>query len=492
MKKILKDLLKKVHVLKIIGNTSKLIEGISMNSKIVKKNMIFVANKGKKRDGHQFIMEAIQKGANTIVCEKIPFRLLLHQKITYILVTDSTDSLGMISSNFYDHPTKKIKLVGITGTNGKTSVATMLHQLFYKMGEKSILISTMGIKILLEEFPTIHTTPNIIEINKYLNLSIQKKCKYAFMEVSSHGIHQKRISGLLFTGGVFTNITHDHLDYHKSFDNYLSTKRSFFSNFLHKNAFALINSDDKNSHKIIRNVLAKTYFYGVKKKADYSIKILEKNINGNKLLINGNIFFTRLIGEFNVSNLLASYATAMLLGKKEHKILKRIKTIHPIKGRFEQFLSNSEIRIIVDYAHNPYGLKTVLNTINKEMKRKNEKLICVIGCGGNRDRGKRSLMGKIVYETCDFSIFTSDNPREEDPNQILTDMKKFRSSLNKKKSAIRTILNRKEAIKTAIQIAKKKDIILIAGKGHENYQEIKGKRYPFDDMKIVKTLLLNK
>ncbi|WP_185851784.1 UDP-N-acetylmuramoyl-L-alanyl-D-glutamate--2,6-diaminopimelate ligase [Blattabacterium cuenoti] len=486
MKKKLKHLLEKVNVLEIIGDSLKWIEGISMNSKTVKKNMIFVANKGKRIDGHQFIMEAIQKGATAIICEKKPF--LLHKSVTYILVPNSTDSLGVISSNFYDHPTKKIKLVGITGTNGKTSVATILHHLFYKMGEKSILISTMGIKILLEEFYTIypHTTPNIIEINKYLNLSIQKKCKYAFMEVSSHGIHQKRISGLLFTGGVFTNITHDHLDYHKSFENYLSTKRDFFEKFLHKNSFALINSDDKNSHKIIRNVLSKTYFYGVKKKADYNIEILEKNIHGNNLMINGQTFFTRLIGEFNVYNLLASYATAMLLGKKEHEILKIIKTIQPIKGRFEQFVSHSERRIIVDYAHNPDGLKNVLNTI-KKMKKQYEKLICVIGCGGNRDRKKRSLMGKRVYETCDISIFTSDNPREEDPNQILKDMKKFRSYL--KKSAIITVINRKKAIQTAIQISKKKDIILIAGKGHENYQEIKGKRYPFDDMQIVKTLL---
>ncbi|WP_185856395.1 UDP-N-acetylmuramoyl-L-alanyl-D-glutamate--2,6-diaminopimelate ligase [Blattabacterium cuenoti] len=494
MKKILKHILKKIHISKIIGQTSKLIEGISMDSKTVKKNMIFLARKGKKIDGHQFIMEAIQKGANTIICEKIHTSLPLihdHKEITYIVVPNSTDSLGILSSNFYDNPTRKIKLVGITGTNGKTSVATILHQLFYEMGEKSILISTMGIKILLDEFPTIHTTPDIIEINKYLNLSIQKKCKYAFMEVSSHGIHQKRIDGLLFSGGVFTNITHDHLDYHESFENYLSTKRYFFSNFLHQDAFALINSDDQNSHKIIKNILAKTYSYGIKKKADYNIKILERNGNGNKLLINnGQAFLTCLIGEFNVYNLLASYVTAILLGKKKHEILKKIKKVQPIKGRFEQFLSYSGIRIIIDYAHNPGGLKTVLKTI-KKMKKKDEKLICVIGCGGNRDREKRSLMGRIVYETCDRSIFTSDNPREEDPNKILTEMKKFRSYKKEYSSSIITVINRKKAIETAIQIAKKKDIILIAGKGHENYQEIKGKRYFFDDMKIVKTLLLN-
>ncbi|WP_341655419.1 Mur ligase family protein [Blattabacterium cuenoti] len=266
MKKLLKDVLKKVYVLKMIGkNPFKFIEGISMNSKIVKKNMIFVAIKGTKTDGHKFIIDAIQKGANTIICEKSSFSFIsIHKHITYVFVSDSMEALGIISSNFYDHPTKKIKLIGITGTNGKTSVATILHQLFSKMGEKNILISTMGIKILSIKYPTKHTTPNIIEINKYLNISIQKGCKYAFMEVSSHGIYQKRIAGLLFQGGVFTNITHDHLDYHRSFDHYLSTKSLFFEN-LSKKAFALINSDDENSHQIIKKTLAKTYFYGKKK-----------------------------------------------------------------------------------------------------------------------------------------------------------------------------------------------------------------------------------
>ncbi|WP_185853621.1 UDP-N-acetylmuramoyl-L-alanyl-D-glutamate--2,6-diaminopimelate ligase [Blattabacterium cuenoti] len=484
MKKRLKDILKKVDVLKIIErNISKLIEGISMNSKIIQPNMIFVAKKGKITDGHEFIIEAIQNGANTIVCEKIPS--FIHQHITYILVEDSMEALGIISSNFYDHPTKKIKLIGVTGTNGKTSVATILHQLFSKMGEKNILISTMGIKILSKIYTTTHTTPNIIEINKYLNLSIRKGCKYAFMEVSSHGIHQKRIAGLLFQGGIFTNITHDHLDYHESFDHYLSTKKFFFEN-LSKKAFALINSDDKNSYKIIKNILSKTYFYGFKKNANFKIQILKKSINGSQLLIDRHQIFTHLIGTFNVYNLLASYATAILLGKKKDDILKKIKNIKPIRGRFEQFVSNSGIRVIVDYAHNPNGLKTVLNTL-KEIKKNDEKLICVVGCGGNRDIKKRPLMGKIVSETCDVSIFTSDNPREENMEKILVDMKNFKSYLNKE--FILTFVNRKEAIQTAIQIAKKKDIVLIAGKGHETYQEIKGIRFPFDDMKVARDLL---
>ncbi|WP_185871870.1 UDP-N-acetylmuramoyl-L-alanyl-D-glutamate--2,6-diaminopimelate ligase [Blattabacterium cuenoti] len=486
MKK-LKDILKKVHILKIIGkNTYKFVKGISIDSKIVQSNMIFVAIKGEKTDGHQFIINAIQKGANTIIFDKSSFSIIHNNKhITYILVPDSMEALGIISSNFYDHPTKKIKLVGITGTNGKTSTATILHQLFSKMGEKNTLISTIGVKIASREYPTTHTTPNIIDINKYLNISVQQGCKYAFMEVSSHGIHQKRIAGLLFQGAVFTNITHDHLDYHRSFNHYLSTKRTFFEN-LSKETFALVNSDDENSHKIIKKTLAKIYFYGIKKKSDFKIKILEENMNGNQLLIDNYQIFTHLMGRFNIYNLLASYATAILLGKNKIDILKYIKYVKPIKGRFEQFISNSGIHIIVDYAHNPDGLKSILYTI-KNIKNDDEKLICVIGCGGNRDIKKRSLMGKIVYETCDVSIFTSDNPRNEDINKIFDDMKNFRSSLKGK--SILTFFKRTEAIQTAIQIAKEKDIILIAGKGHETFQEIKGIRYSFNDMKIAQYLL---
>ncbi|WP_185861495.1 UDP-N-acetylmuramoyl-L-alanyl-D-glutamate--2,6-diaminopimelate ligase [Blattabacterium cuenoti] len=484
MKKFLKDVLQKVHVLKMIGkNTSKFVEGISMNSKIVQSNMIFVAKKGKITDGHKFIIDAIQKGAHTIVCEKSPS--FIHRNITYILVQDSMEALGIISSNFYDHPTRKIKLIGITGTNGKTSVATILHQLFSKIGERNILISTIGIKILSKKYPTTHTTPDIIEINKYLNISIQKGCKYAFMEVSSHGIHQKRIAGLLFKGGIFTNITHDHLDYHRSFDHYLLTKRIFFENLSEK-AFALINLDDENSHKIIKKTLAKTYFYGIKKNANFKIQILKESINGNQLLIDGHEIFTHLIGKFNIYNLLASYATAILLGKNKYDIINKIKYVQPIKGRFEQFISSSGISIIVDYAHNPDGLKSILDNLKKR-KKNNEKLICVIGCGGNRDIKKRSMMGKIVYEACDISIFTSDNPRYENINKILNDMINFESSFKKK--SILTFVKRERAIQAAIQIAQKKDIVLIAGKGHETFQEIKGKRYDFNDMKIAKNLL---
>ncbi|WP_185864671.1 UDP-N-acetylmuramoyl-L-alanyl-D-glutamate--2,6-diaminopimelate ligase [Blattabacterium cuenoti] len=488
MKKVLKNILKKVSILKMIGSDTILIEGISQFSQEVKENMIFVAKKGKNVDGHKFIIDAIKKGANTIICEIMPVNI--YNNITYISVPNSMVALGIISSNFYGNPTEKIKLVGITGTNGKTSVANILHQLFDKMGIKNVLISTIGIIIISKKYTTTHTTPDIIEINKYLNLSIQKGCKYAFMEVSSHGICQKRIFGLLFVGGIFTNITHDHLDFHKNFNHYLSTKKLFLEN-LSKKSFALINSDDKNSKKIIKNISAKIFFYGFKKKnIDFKIKILKNNIDGIKFSINGNVTYTKLIGIFNVYNILASYATSILLlgVKQTNKVVETIKNIKPIKGRFEQFLSKSGIRIIVDYAHNPDALNIIFNTI-KEIKRdKSSRLICVIGCGGNRDTKKRPLMGKLVYEKCDISIFTSDNPRNEDPEKILIDMKNFKSYLKK---TIFTFINRKKAIETAIRIAKKKDIILIAGKGHEEYQEIKGKYHPFDDMKIAKNLLQN-
>ncbi|WP_185871299.1 UDP-N-acetylmuramoyl-L-alanyl-D-glutamate--2,6-diaminopimelate ligase [Blattabacterium cuenoti] len=485
MKKMLRDVLKKVSILKIIGIDTVFIEGIAISSKEVNKNMIFVAKNGENTDGHKFIVDAIEKGANTILCEVIPVNNR-YENVTYVSVTDSMIALGIISSNFYDHPTKKIKLIGVTGTNGKTSVVNILHQLFNSMGKKSILISTVGIVIISKKYPTTHTTPNIIDINKYLNLSIKKGCEYAFMEVSSHGIYQKRIFGLLFIGGIFTNITHDHLDYHKNFNNYLSTKKSFFES-LSKESFALINSDDKNSKNIIKNILAKTFFYGLKKDVDFKIKILENSINGIKLLINGKKAYTKLIGEFNVYNILASYATSiLLLGEKQNnKIIETIKSIKPIKGRFEQFSSKSGIKIIVDYAHNPDALNTIFNAI-KKIKKNENRLICVIGCGGDRDKKKRSLMGKLVYEKCNVSIFTSDNPRNEDPEKILIDMKNFKSYLKKN---ILTFVSRKKAIETAIKIAKKKDIILIAGKGHEIFQEVKGKYYPFDDMKIAKEIL---
>ncbi|WP_185868696.1 UDP-N-acetylmuramoyl-L-alanyl-D-glutamate--2,6-diaminopimelate ligase [Blattabacterium cuenoti] len=484
MKKSLRLVLKNVNILKKIGTCEdKYVFGISIHSNMVKKNMIFVAIQGKKIDGHIFIIDAIRKGANTIVCEQLP--LHIHLNVMYVLVLDSIEALGMISSNFYENPTKKIKLIGITGTNGKTSVAFLLHKLFSKMGEKNILISTIGIKILSKEYETIHTTPNIIEINKYLYLSIKKQCKYAFMEVSSHGIHQKRISRLFFQGGVFTNITHDHLDYHISFDHYLLTKTLFFKN-LSKNSFALINYDDVHASHFKKDISAKIYSYGLKNHYDFHVKILHQDFHGTQLLIDKHPILIQLIGKFNAYNILSSYAVSILLGIEKHKILKILQEISSIKGRFEQFESYSGIRIIVDYAHNPNGLEEVLTTIEK-MKQNDEKLICVIGCGGNRDKKKRSLMGKIAYEKCDVSIFTSDNPREEDPNEIIKDMKNFQSCV--KNHSILTIVNRRIAIKKAIQIANKKDVVLIAGKGHENYQEIKGHRYAFNDMNVAKEFL---
>ncbi|WP_185883119.1 UDP-N-acetylmuramoyl-L-alanyl-D-glutamate--2,6-diaminopimelate ligase [Blattabacterium cuenoti] len=488
MKKVLKNVLKGVHIIKKIGKeTSQWIIGISISSPMIHKHMIFIAIKGEQTDGHFFIEEAIKNGSQTIVCEYVP--ISYQKNVLYILVPNSKKALGKISSNFYENPTKKIKLIGITGTNGKTSVAYILHQLFSNIGKKSILISTIGVKILSKVYPNSHTTPNIIDINKYLYVSIRKGCQYAFMEVSSHGIHQQRIEGLSFEGGIFTNITHDHLDYHQSFHHYLYTKRNFFQS-LSKKSFALINIDDKNSHKITRNILAKKYFYGLKNNKNFFVKVLRKNLNGSQLLIDGTYpIFTKIIGKFNIYNILAVYATSILLQMDKDIIIKNLSNIKPVKGRFEQFLSKKGIRIIVDYAHNPNGLKSVLKTITDLTKKKDSKLICVVGCGGNRDRKKRSIMGKMVYETCDISIFTSDNPRSEDPHNIIKDMKNFSSYLNSKKNF--SFINRKQAINQAIQIANKNDIVLIVGKGHENYQEIKGIQYPFNDMKIAKKFLFD-
>ncbi|WP_185865210.1 UDP-N-acetylmuramoyl-L-alanyl-D-glutamate--2,6-diaminopimelate ligase [Blattabacterium cuenoti] len=486
MVKTLKEVLKNVNILKIIGdnNLFKKVNGIFINSKLIDNNSIFIAKKGKKIDGHSFIQEAIQKGGDTIICETIPNYIC--KNITYIIVLNSVKALGYIAANFYDNPSKKIQLIGITGTNGKTSTAMILHKVFLEMGEKNILISTIGIRILYDKYPVKNTTPDIIDINKYLNLSLKKGCKYAFMEVSSHGIDQKRIFGLLFKGGIFTNITHDHLDYHKSFCNYLSIKKQFFDE-LPNNSFSLINIDDKNYSKIIKDTSSKIYFYGLKKKSDFKIKVLKKSINGSLLKIDKEKIYINLIGKFNIYNILASYATSILLGINKKKILKKLSKINPIIGRFEHFTSRSGVHIIVDYAHNPNGLKNIFDSINDVFynNKIQRKLICVIGCGGNRDIEKRPIMGKMVYETCDISIFTSDNPRNEDPNNILMDMKNFLSHI--KNDPILTFIDRKKAIQYAIKIAKKNDIIVIVGKGHENYQEIKGKFYPFNDMDIAKS-----
>ncbi len=485
MNKSLKFILQDIPVLKIIGTNNKLIKGISTDSKSIQSNMMFIAYKGQTKDGHDFIEESIKKGATVIICEKIPIYCIIHHKITYVLVKNSIDILGKIASNYYDNPTKKIKLIGITGTNGKTTVSSILYQLFYHLEEKPLLISTIAIIILNKQLDTIHTTPNIIDINKYLNLSIKKGCKYAFMEVSSHGIHQNRINGLFFFGGILTNITHDHLDYHKSFNHYISIKKTFFEKFLTRHSFALINADDQYSHIMTQNLLAKLYLYGIIHQYNCKIKIIHQTFNGHLLMINGYKFMFPLIGKFNVYNLLASYITATILldDKKKIIILKNLKNIIPIKGRCEQFITSYGVRIIVDYAHNPDGLKNLLISVNN-LKSQTSKLLCIIGCGGNRDKTKRPLMGQIVYNICDISIFTSDNPRNEDPEEILYDMKKFILFTTKK--VLLTIVDREKAIKSAIKMAKAKDIILILGKGHENYQEIQGTRYPFNDMIVVK------
>ncbi|WGH27486.1 MAG: UDP-N-acetylmuramoyl-L-alanyl-D-glutamate--2,6-diaminopimelate ligase [Candidatus Bostrichicola ureolyticus] len=483
--KLLKDLLQKVSIKEIKGIITKKVKKLCINHLNVVDNSIFAAICGNKFDGHNFIINAIKKGANTIICEKFPNEI--NKNITYILVNNTSEAIGIISSNFFDNPSEKINIIGITGTDGKTTIASMLYELFKKLGEKVALISTINIKIINYKFLTKNTTPDVITINHILYLAIKKGCKYAFIEVSSHGIFQKRIFGLNFKLGIFTNITHDHINYHKNFNNYFLIKKLFFDS-LSKKSFALINADDKYSSIILKNSNANKYSYALKNnKSTYKAKIIKKNFSYTELLLNNNFLKTKLIGEYNTYNLLAIYGTANLLLKiNEDKIIKIMSTLRPIKGRFEQFLYK-KIRIIIDYAHTPNAISNVLETI-QELKNNNNKLICVIGCGGNRDIEKRPIMASIAYNKSDLVILTSDNPREENPQNIINDMMKNLKIKNFKKKLF-SIIDRKKAIENAIFFSKKGDIILIAGKGHEKYQEINGKRYYFNEKKLSKKFL---
>lgn len=483
--KILKNILQKVFIKKLIGSYDIPVKKLSQHSLIIDSNILFAASHGNRVDGHSFIDNAIQNGAKIILCEKLPE--IINKNVTYILVNNTIESLGIIASNFYDNPSEKLKLIGVTGTNGKTTITTLLYNLFSRLGEKSTLLSSIITKIIDEDIPSMYTTPDIIQINQYLNKAVKLGCRYTFMEVSSHGIDQKRISGLNFAGGIFTNITHDHLDYHKTFQNYLLTKKKFF-NLLSQKSFALVNADDKYVSVILENSIAQKQSYGLKKTADYKAKILEKNFHGTKILINNYKIWTPLIGVFNIYNLLAVYGMAVAFGKNPQKILKIINILRSVKGRFQQILSTTGIRVIVDYAHTPHALKYVLQTI-QELQKNQGRLICIIGCGGNRDKKKRPIMAKIAYEQSDQLILTSDNPRYEDPEKIIDEMEITLNIKNKKKSL--RISNRKKAIKSAILLAKPKDIILIAGKGHENFQEIQGIQQKFNDIKIAKKILSN-
>ncbi len=485
---VLKDILYKVSIEAVKGSTEIAVNKIEFDSRKIQENDVFVAIRGTLSNGHDFIEKAINLGAVVVICDTLPDVIVTG--ITYIQVKDTNSALAFMANNYYDNPSSKLKLVGITGTNGKTTVASLLYQLFKKAGYKVGLLSTVKIMVDEVEYKATHTTPDSLTINYYLNEMVAIGCEYCFMEVSSHGIHQKRTEGLHFEGGVFTNLSHDHLDYHPTFAEYRDVKKSFFDH-LPKTAFALTNIDDKNGLVMLQNTYAKKLTYALKSYADYKAQILENQLSGLLLKINENEVWVKLIGTFNAYNLLAIYGTAVQLGVESFEALRLLSELESVSGRFQFIVSDKKITAIVDYAHTPDALENVLKTIN-DIRTKNEQLITVVGCGGDRDKTKRPIMADIATQMSDKAIITSDNPRTENPAIIIAEMEAGVEPQNFKKSL--SIEDRKQAIKTACQLANPNDIILIAGKGHETYQEINGVRHDFDDMKIVKEFLeqLNK
>ena len=485
---ILKDLLYKVAIDIVKGSTDIAIGKIDFDSRKIAENDVFVAIRGSISDGHEFIEKAINNGAVVIVCDAFPE--VMGNGITYVQVKDTNKALAFMSANYFENPSQHLKLIGITGTNGKTTVASLLYQLFKKAGFKVGLLSTVKILVDDKEYKATHTTPDSITINHYLKEMNDVGVEYCFMEVSSHGIHQKRTEALHFAGGVFTNLSHDHLDYHPTFGEYRDVKKSFFD-FLPKTAFALSNVDDKNGSVMLQNTQAKKRTYALKTYAAYKAQILENQLSGLLLKINENEVWVRLIGTFNAYNLLAIYGTAVELGLEHFEVLRLLSELESVSGRFQFMVSKGNITAIVDYAHTPDAIENVLKTIN-DIRTKNEQLITVVGCGGDRDKTKRPIMANIATALSDKVILTSDNPRTENPETIIAEMEQGVEPQNYKK--MMAITDRKQAIKTACQLAQPNDIILIAGKGHENYQEIQGIRHDFDDMKIVKEILdqLNK
>jgi len=480
---ILKEIIYKVAIEAVKGSTDIAIHKIDFDSRNIVANDVFVAIRGTISDGHDYIETAISNGATAIICDTFPETIT--KGITYIQVKDTNKALAYMAANYFGNPSQKLKLVGITGTNGKTTIASLLYQLFKKAGFKVGLLSTVKILVDDLEYKATHTTPDSITINHYLKEMVGAGVEYCFMEVSSHGIHQKRTEALHFVGGIFTNLSHDHLDYHPTFAEYRDVKKSFFDN-LPKTAFALSNIDDKNGQVMLQNTAARKLTYALKSYADYKAQILENQLSGLLLKINGNEVWVKLIGTFNAYNLLAIYGTAIQLGMENLEVLRLLSDLESVSGRFQFIVSNSNITAIVDYAHTPDALENVLKTIN-DIRTKNEQLITVVGCGGNRDKAKRPIMAGIATELSDKVILTSDNPRNEDPEVIINEMEQGVEPQNYKKSL--SITDRKQAIKTACQLAQPNDIILIAGKGHETYQEIQGVRHDFDDMKTVKEIL---
>ena len=481
MKK-LKEILYKVAIEGISGSTDIDVTHISIDSRSTKSGNMYVAIKGTQVDGHEFIDQAISLGAKSIICEILPENLT--SDVVFIQVSDAREALAWTASNFYDNPSNQLQLIGITGTNGKTSTATLLFDLFNLLQSSAGLISTVAIQYGDRQFTATHTTPNPLTINKHLSAMVTQGVEYCFMEVSSHGIHQKRVTGLEFKGAIFTNLTHDHLDYHDTFKAYRDTKKILFDG-LSDNAFALVNADDKNAKVMVQNCKAKTHSYALHRYADYSAQILESQFKGMLLKINQNEIWTQMLGEFNAYNILAVYATTQLLGRDELESLKSISQLKSVPGRFQTFETPDKIMVVVDYAHTPDALKNVLMTINK-IRTQNESLITVVGCGGNRDKQKRPLIGRIAAELSTKVLFTSDNPRDEDPDSIIEQMCEGVDPVDFKKTM--SITRRKEAIKVAYQLSQPGDVVLIAGKGHENYQEVRGEKLPFDDYKIAQEI----
>jgi len=478
--KTLQDILYKVRLQEVSGSTDIIIGSLHIDSRQIREGGLFIATKGAAADGHQFIDQAVRQGALAILCEKFPDEL--ESGITYLRVADSREAAGIMADNFYDQPSSKLKLIGVTGTNGKTTVTTMLYEVCSRLGSKSGLLSTIRNIIAGEEIASTHTTADVITVNALLARMVEAGCAYAFMEVSSHACDQKRIAGLQFSGGVFTNITHDHLDYHKTFKEYIAAKKKFFDQ-LRPGAFALVNVDDKNGLVMLQNTKAVRHSYSLVNVADFKLRILEHTFNGLVLDVNGKELYVSMIGRFNAYNLLAVYAVCMLLGLPEQEVLSAISLARGAEGRFEHLRTTKDHIVgIVDYAHTPDALKNVLNTI-KEIRTGNERVLTLVGCGGNRDVAKRPKMALIAAELSDLVILTSDNPRDEAPAEILRQMKEGVPAHQVRKVLV--IEDRKEAIKTACAMAQPNDIILLAGKGHEKYQEIKGKKYPFDDKEIL-------
>ena len=476
---ILQDILYKVHLLEVVGATDIAVSSIAIDSRKVIKGTAFVAIKGVAQDGHAYISKAIELGAKVIVCENMP--ALQVEGVTYIKVASTPEAVAFMAHQFYDAPSTKIKLVGVTGTNGKTTIATLLFKLFSSLGYTCGLVSTVQNQIGDQIIPSTHTTPDAVSLNELLSTMVNAGCSHVFMECSSHAVHQHRITGLVFTGALFSNITHDHLDYHKTFENYIAAKKGFFD-ALPASAFAITNSDDKRGEVMLQNTKAKKLSYGLKSSADFKGKILENALTGLVMLVNEIEVHFRLIGEFNAYNLLAVYGAAVNLGIESNVALTNLSMLAGAEGRFDYIISNKQVIGIIDYAHTPDALENVLATI-KKLRKGYEQVITVVGCGGDRDKTKRPIMAQTACDLSDKVILTSDNPRTEDPAQIIADMEAGLNTAAKRKYI--SILDRKEAIKAAVEFAKPEDIVLVAGKGHEKYQDIHGVKHPFDDKAIL-------